>query len=108
MDILEKRGVRYSDLTLVNMLSFYLKESMYYVEVIIQTESWEKNIAYRFVFEYIQDYQCKDPFQIMGFAIKDISDRQWEVFKYEVYDSEDDAIHFYCRDFTVEEVEPVK
>ena len=42
---------------------------------------------------------------ISGFDVRDISDRQWDGIRWEVVDSEDDALHFYCREAQVDAVE---
>lgn len=43
--------------------------------------------------------------QVVGFDVHDITNRQWDGLFWEVLDYENQNIHFYCRDITIEAVE---
>ncbi len=52
--------------------------------------------AVRFEFEEVHGLESRETHQVSGLAIKDVSSRAWDRTRYEIYDYEGDAIHFYC------------
>jgi len=83
----------------------------YTLTLTVDTEHRSSNLRLRLRFTKVSNLKLGElgsgHIQIIGLNIIDISDRQWESFRFEVEDYEDQRIHFFCWNAEVLDVTPL-
>ncbi len=78
------------------------------VAMVMETEDRSPNVRVKMAFSHVSSLRVEiagGEARIIGFDVRDISDRQWESARWEVLDFEDEVLRFYCRDAQVDGVE---
>ena len=77
------------------------------VAMVMETDGRTPDVRVKMTFSHVSSLRVEIPgseARIIGFDVRDISDRQWEGIRWEVLDFEDEILRFYCRHAQVDEV----
>ncbi|MFZ5876325.1 MAG: hypothetical protein ACOYXU_07940 [Nitrospirota bacterium] len=96
---------RLSEFRIVRELHFYEshRESnlIQNIDMVVESEDRSPNYQMKFTFSGVSGFSISDfgggQTRVIGFDVKDVSDRQWEGVSWEVIDFENNAIRFLSK-----------